>query len=140
LFVRDGKWRKGRAVYLTDVQLDALRAYLVVRGQERLGGYVFIRNRLPLKRGFLAQRLRALGRRVGVVISPHRLRHTFGTQLLNVGCPVTSIQKLLGHGSLNTTMTYARAFDRTVMSDYFTAVNVIEAQPGGAWHEIDAPS
>jgi site-specific recombinase XerD len=139
LFVRDGKWRKGRAVYLTDVQLAALRAYLAVRGSKRVGGYVFVRKQLPLKRGYLAQRLRALGRQVGVVLSPHRLRHTFGSQLLNVGCPVTSIQKLLGHESLNTTMVYARLFDETVMRDYFKAVDVIETQPGGAWFAIDAP-
>jgi integrase/recombinase XerD len=139
LFVRDSKWRKGRAVYLTDVQLSALRAYLSVREKEWLGGYIFVRNHMPLKRHYLSQRLRTLGRRVQVNISPHRLRHTFGTQLLNVGCPVTSIQKLLGHGSLNTTMTYARAFDQTVMLDYFNAVNVIETLPGGAWHEIDVP-
>ncbi len=37
-------------------------------------------------------------------ISTHRLRHTTATQLLNAGCPVTSIQKLLGHKKLNTTM------------------------------------
>jgi hypothetical protein len=43
----------------------------------------------------------------------------------------------LGHENLNTTMTYARAFDQTVMSDYFRAVDVIEAQPGGAWHEFN---
>lgn len=137
LFVRDSKWRKGRAVYLTDVQLNALRAYLAVRGRERIGGYVFVRNNQPLRRNYISQHLRRLGRRVQVNISPHRLRHTFGTQLLNVGCPVTSIQKLLGHSSLNTTMTYARAFDQTVMLDYFSAVNVIETQPGGTWHEID---
>jgi integrase len=34
LFIRDGKWRKGRAVYLTDVTLQALRAYLAIRGME----------------------------------------------------------------------------------------------------------
>lgn len=138
LFVRDSKWRKGRAVYLTDVQLNALRAYLAVRSREHAGGYVFVRNNRPLRRNYISQHLRRLGRRIQVNISPHRLRHTFGTQLLNVGCPVTSIQKLLGHGSLNTTMTYARAFDQTVMLDYFSGVNVIETQPGGAWHDIDA--
>ena len=139
LFVRDGKWRKGRVVYLTEVQLNVLREYLAVRGNERAGGFVFVRHDLPLKRGFLAQRFRSLGNRVDVIISPHRLRHTFATQLLNVGCRVTSIQRLLGHTNLNTTMTYARAFDQTVMLDYLTAINTIETLPGGAWHEIDIP-
>jgi len=50
---------------------------------------------------------------------------------------VTSIQKLLGHTNLNTTMTYARAFDQTVMLDYFQAVDAIESQPGGAWYGLN---
>jgi len=136
LFVRDSKWRKGRAVYLTDVSLEALKAYLAVRGVETASGYVFVRNGLPMKKDVLCKRLQATGNRIGVNVVPHRLRHTFATQLLNVGCRVTSIQKLLGHTNLNTTMMYARAFDQTVMLDYFRAIDAIESQPGGAWHGI----
>lgn len=139
LFVRDGKWRKGRSVYLTDVALKALRDYLAIRGVEKVCDFVFVRNGMPLKKSFIAQRLKAIGRQVDVNVSPHRLRHTFATQLLNVGCRVTSIQKLLGHTNLNTTMTYARAFDQTVMLDYFQAMDSMESQPEGAWfglHEV----
>jgi site-specific recombinase XerD len=137
VFVRDGKWRKGRVVYLTDVSLEALQAYLQLRGRSEAGGYVFMRNSLPLKKNFLCRQVKGIGRRVEVHVSPHRLRHTFATQLLNVGCKITSIQKLLGHASLDTTMTYARAFDQTVMLDYFSAIDELESQPGGAWHAID---
>jgi site-specific recombinase XerD len=137
LFVRDGKWRKGRAVYLTDVALEALKAYLAIRDVDKAGDFVFVRNGVPLKKNFLAQRLRTIGRCVDVHVSPHRLRHTFATQLLNVGCRVTSIQKLLGHTNLNTTMTYARAFDQTVMSDYFQAVDAMESQPDGIWFGLN---
>ena len=140
LFIRDSKWRKGRAVYLTDVSLEALRAYLTARGVDNAGGYVFVRNGLPLKKNFLCSRLKRFGKQVDVDVSPHRLRHTFATQLLNVGCAVTSIQKLLGHTNLNTTMTYARAFDQTVMLDYFRAVGMIESQPGGSWFGMSSES
>jgi integrase len=134
--VRDSKWRKGRAVYLTDISLAALRAYLGARGVEKAGGYVFVRYSVPLKKNFLCAQLKKIGRQVDVHVSPHRLRHTFATQLLNVGCQITSIQKLLGHTNLNTTMTYARAFDQTVMLDFLRAVDVIESQHGGSWFEI----
>ena len=103
---------------------------------------MFVRNGMPLKKNFLGQRLKAIGRQVDVSVSPHRLRHTFATQLLNVGCNVTSIQKLLGHTNLNMTMTYARAFNQTVMVDYFHAVEAMETQPDGAWFglgEMSAP-
>jgi site-specific recombinase XerD len=138
LFVRDSKWRQGRAVYLTDVALIALKAYLAVRGLEVVGGYMFVRNGSPMKKNFICSRLKRIGQQVDVVVTPHRLRHTFATQLLNVGCRVTSIQKLLGHTNLSTTMTYARAFDQTVMLDYFRAVDVIETQPGGSWFGMDS--
>ena len=140
LFIRDGKWRKGRTVYLTDVALEALRDYLAVRGVEQAGDFVFIRNGEPLKKNFLSGRLKAIGRQVEVGVSAHRLRHTYATQLLNVGCRVTSIQKLLGHTSLNTTMIYARAFDQTVMQDYFQALDTLESQPDGAWYRLNPNS
>jgi site-specific recombinase XerD len=133
LLIRDSKWRKGRAVYLTDVTLEALKAYLAIRGIAKGSDFVFVRNGIPLKKDFLSRRLKVVGRQVDVSVSPHRLRHTYATQLLNVGCRVTSIQKLLGHTHLNTTMTYARAFDQTVMLDYFQAVDTMETQPDGAW-------
>lgn len=138
LFVRDSKWRKGRAIYLTDVSLEALRAYLGSRGKEMVGGYVFVRNGLPMKKDFLCKQLQRIGKQVDVNVVPHRLRHTFATQLLNVGCQVTSIQRLLGHTTLNTTMTYARAFDQTVMFDYFRAIDQLESQPNGAWYGMSA--
>jgi site-specific recombinase XerD len=137
LFIRDGKWRKGRAVYLTDVALDALKAYLAVRGVEQPGDLVFVRMGMPLKKNYVSQQIRKVGMNVDVKVSPHRLRHTFATQLLNVGCKVTSIQKLLGHTNLNTTMTYARAFDQTVMLDFFQAVGAIESELGGAWFGLN---
>jgi site-specific recombinase XerD len=137
LFIRDGKWRRGRAVYLTDLTLQALREYLAVRGVEAANDLVFVRNGMPLKKNFISQHLKRLGRQVGVSVSSHRLRHTFATQLLNVGCKVTSIQKLLGHVNLNTTMIYARAFDQTVMLDYYQAVDALETQPEGAWFGLN---
>ena len=101
-------------------------------------GYVFVRNGAPMTKGFICGRLQKIGKRVDVRVMPHRLMHTFATQLLNVGCQVTSIQRLLGHSNLNTTMTYARAFDQTVMLDYFRAVDEIESQPGGSWYGLSA--
>jgi integrase/recombinase XerD len=124
-------------VYLTDVVLNALKAYLAVRGMERAGDYVFVREGLPLKNGFICNRLKAIGKRVSVQVVPHRPRHTFATQLLNVGCRVTSIQKLLGHASVDTTMAYARAFDKTVMLDYFSAIHELETHTDGAWHGMN---
>jgi hypothetical protein len=71
-------------------------------------------------------RLKACGERTGVHVSAHRLRHTYATQLVNAGCRITSLQKLLGHERLNSTMIYAKVYDATVEQDYFTAMANIE--------------
>ena len=54
------------------------------------------------------------------------IRHTCATQLVNAGCPITTIQSVLGHRQLSATLVYARVHDRTVAEDYYAAMAVIE--------------
>ncbi len=58
----------------------------------------------------------------GIKMKIHGLRHTAATQLLNAGCPIASIQAILGHKKLDTTIIYARVHDRTVEQDYSKAM------------------
>ena len=125
LSVRNGKGMKDRTVFLTDATVVALSAYLEVRGTGPTD-HVFLYRNVALKKDLAHSRIRDAGKRVGVKVYPHKLRHTTATQLLNAGCPVTSIQKLLGHKKLNTTMVYARAYDKTVEADYYAAMGRIE--------------
>jgi site-specific recombinase XerD len=125
LTVRQGKGRKDRTVYLTDTVVRALQDYLVMRGMGPTDHIFFYRNR-PVCKDLIRERIKAAGKRVGVKVTPHCLRHTFGTQLINAGCRVTPIQKLLGHRRLNSTMVYARVHDRTVAEDYYAAMAQIE--------------
>jgi integrase/recombinase XerD len=125
LSVRNGKGMKDRTVYLTDTTVHALTAYLAVRGPVS-SDHVFLYHHLALCKDLVHCRIKDAGKRVGVKVYPHRLRHTTATQLLNAGCPVTSIQKFLGHKKLNTTMVYAHAHDQTVENDYFAAMGRIE--------------
>jgi len=125
LSVRNGKGMKDRTVYLTLTTRQALEAYLAVRGPGPTD-HVFLYRNQPLSKDLIHGRLKAAGARVGVKVYAHRLRHTTATQLLNAGCPVTSIQKFLGHKKLNTTMIYARAHDQTVEQDYYAAIQRVE--------------
>jgi integrase len=71
----------------------------------------------------------ALAEEVGIPkLTPHRLRHTLATRLLNAGMDITRIQKLLGHEQVNTTLIYARVHDTTVEADYRQAMQQIERQ------------
>lgn len=51
-------------------------------------------------------------------IHPHRLRKTFATSLLRMGCPLTTIQKLLGHRSITQTMIYLEIDNEMIDNDY----------------------
>ena len=125
LMVRQGKGQKDRAVYLTDAARHAVQAYLTVRGQGPSEHVFFYRN-LPVCKDLIRERIKSAGKRAGIAVSPHCLRHTFATQLLNAGCRVTSIQKLMGHRRLDTTMIYAQVYDRSVSEDYYAAMVRIE--------------
>ncbi len=125
LTVRRGKGLVDRTVFLSQSVVRVLLAYLPMRGPGPTD-HVFLYRNQALSKDLIHGRLKACGERVGVSVYAHRLRHTCATQLLNAGCPVTSIQKFLGHKRLNTTMVYARAYDQTVEADYFAAMSRVE--------------
>lgn len=50
--------------------------------------------------------------------SPHNIRHTWATVMLNNGCPLESISKLMGHASVKTTEIYAEVATATLAADY----------------------
>lgn len=125
LIVRQGKGMKDRTVYLTTMTATAIKTYLKVRGDGQ-SGHLFLFRHLPLRKGFVHWRLKMVGKRTGIKVTAHRLRHTCATQLLNAGCPITTIKELLGHRRLHSTLIYARVHDRTVAEDYYAAMTVIE--------------
>jgi integrase/recombinase XerD len=127
LVVRQGKGLKDRSVYLTEVAVCALEEYLAVRGPGK-SDHAFLYRFKPLCKDLIRDRTKAAGKRTGVKVTPHMLRHTFGTQLVNAGCRITTIQALLGHQRLNSTMTYARVHDQTVARDYYSAMLTIEGR------------
>jgi len=123
-----GKGGHDRVVYLTDVAIRALRRYLTLwpEGQQTLlfrtgrGGH--IGRSLPSWLDALAAAAHVAN------VTPHRLRHTFATRLINRGLPITDLQKLLGHDRLSTTQIYARVYDATVERDYRTAMARLQAE------------
>lgn len=127
LRIEQSKGLKDRYVYLSPAAIQAIRDYLPLRGpQEALPEQVFIYRHQPLSKSYCYERLQHYGRRCGVKATTHQLRHSCATLLLNAGVPVLSVQNILGHKWVDTTLGYARLYDGTVAAYYYNAMGVIE--------------
>jgi integrase/recombinase XerC len=117
-----GKGSKERIVLFGGRAREALRAWLALRPALRPGTDALFLN---ARGGRLGDRsVRALvARRVAAVAlerrcSPHTLRHSFATHLLNHGADLRAIQELLGHASLSTTQRYTHVDTRHILEVY----------------------
>lgn len=124
--VARGKGSKERSVYLSPHTEQALHAYLAER--PRLAcEFVFLSyQNAGLSTTAIHKRLMRYRAQAGVVLSAHRLRHTFANDLVSVDVPVTTIQKLLGHSWLESTQTYVSANGHQVQADYYAACLKLE--------------
>ncbi|MFJ2030150.1 tyrosine-type recombinase/integrase [Streptosporangium sp. NPDC087985] len=60
--------------------------------------------------------------------TPHQLRHTWATALINAGCSLQALMVMLGHTSAAMSLRYARLFDATVRADYERALTQVKTQ------------
>ena len=125
--IEQSKGLKDRLVCLSDATLEALKAYREVRGPASTE-HVFIYRHLPLRSKYCQIRLRTYGKRCGVVAPPRQLRHSCATLLLNASAPILTVQTILGHQRVDTTLGYAHLYDGTVAADYYRAMVQVKHQ------------
>jgi len=104
-----GKGSKERLVPVTDIALEAISNYLDTRPQAKGEEPLFLCSKGGRLSGEgLAQIVKksAIDSRVARKVTPHSLRHSFATHLLNNGCDLKSLQEMLGHKSLAATQVY----------------------------------
>ncbi len=120
-----GKGKKDRIIPIGNTALEALklyvnnyRAFLV---KNITCDYVFLnKNGTKISRQGFFKILKDLANKAGIKkeISPHTLRHSFATNLLNNGADLRVIQELLGHENLETTEIYSHLQNKKIEEDY----------------------
>jgi integrase/recombinase XerD len=120
-----GKGRKERVVPFGDAAATWLRRYLAEARPRLIGrrslARLFVNARGgPLSRMGFWKLLRAYGVAAGIsrAISPHVLRHSFATHLLERGADLRAIQMMLGHADLSTTQIYTHVLDQRLRAVY----------------------
>ena len=123
-----GKGSKERYVIMYEELADALKHYISTYRLELLylsldyeNRHLFInKNGTTLTRVGVRKILEKLVNKCGETyhISPHMLRHSFATALLNNGADLRIVQELLGHSSLSTTQIYTHVADETIRKSY----------------------
>ena len=119
-----GKGNKERIIPIGEYPLYYLEKYLDVR-KSLLKGYscerLFLNNHGKgiTRQGFfkIIKKI-LLEKGLDIEISPHTLRHSFATHLLNRGADLKSIQEMLGHSNISTTKIYTHVSDEKVKEDY----------------------
>lgn len=104
VFINHGKGDKEREVYISDKCMVHLQEYLESRTDNDIA--LWIGKRGKLTKDGIENIIRELGKKTGIHAHPHRFRHTFATNLIKRGAEVQTVQKLLGHEDIGTTMIY----------------------------------
>lgn len=121
-----GKGSRERNVFVSDAWLlSLLDSYLTYRsGLGLLHGYLLFNSRgFPLTTAAMRRRLHATSRRAGLErkVTPHMIRHSAATTLIESGVDIRFVQRLLGHSSLATTEKYTHVADPTLRRVMFDA-------------------
>jgi len=118
IVVRKGNGQKHRVTFITEACRSCISAYLSSKPRT-----VYLFTNLqgdPLSRQFIYKIVKQYALKAGIEkeISPHTLRHTFATNLLRNGARVETVQPLMGHANIQTTLIYAHFTNPYLQSEY----------------------
>ncbi|MBR1617894.1 tyrosine recombinase [bacterium] len=120
-----GKGSKERLVPINKRCVEILSSYLKIRkiSEEKFGPseYFFVdKNNKKITRQRVYNLIRKISEEISAKISPHTLRHSFATHLLENGADLRVVQELLGHASIVTTQLYTHISKKTLRDVYFS--------------------
>ena len=119
-----GKGSKERKVPIAGYAIDYINKYLTEvrnKSEHKSSDYLFLnKNGDPLSRVYFFKVVKKYAELAGIStpISPHTLRHSFATHLLNHGAQLRMVQEMLGHTNIATTQIYTHVSSEKLKSDY----------------------
>ena len=113
-----GKGNKQRDVPLLPNTKKLLDEYLSTSIRKN---FLFEKNGEKLSENSLRYIVTKVFRRVGLKVTPHQLRHSYASQLLNSSAPIADVSELLGHSSMATTQIYTKLGSALKQKNYNTA-------------------
>lgn len=112
IYVRHGKGMKERTIPISSRTGQMLWRYLAGRKDAQPTDPLFTtKSNRPMSRTKLTETFEIIGRRAGVRLHPHKLRHTFAVMFLRNGGNVFTLQTILGHSSLEMVRHYVKLAD-----------------------------
>lgn len=119
-----GKGAKERKVPLGDFAIEYIQKYVDEVRSKNPGSdskYLFL-NRYgePLSRQYFFKQIKKYAAEAGIIspVSPHTLRHSFATHLLENGAQLRAVQEMLGHSNIATTQIYTHISTKRILSAY----------------------
>lgn len=112
IFVRKGKGKKDRITIIAkSIKEDLLKYY---SNSQFKTEYVFEGRKGKYSKKSVQKVLENAGRRIGINLHPHMLRHSFATHLLESGTGLRYIQEMLGHSNIRTTLIYTKVSNKDI--------------------------
>ena len=113
-----GKGDKVRELPLLDALQQLIASYRVQKMPKK---YLFEKGNAPMNAAQLRYKLSKLFKEAGLKATPHQLRHSFATHLLNNGARIADVSELLGHATMATTQVYTKLGSVKKMQEYMKA-------------------
>ena len=113
-----GKGNKHRDIPLLATTKELLDDYLSTSVKKK---FIFEKNGEKLSENTLRYIVTKVFRRVGLKATPHQLRHSYASELLNANAPISDVSELLGHSSMATTQIYTKLGSALKQQNYNSA-------------------
>jgi len=113
-----GKGNKTRILPIHPKLKEIIKKYIEINKPKK---YLFEKNGIQLSDNQLRYIIQKPFKKIGIHITPHQLRHSFATYMLEKGARITDVSELLGHKFISTTQIYTKLSDSLKLKNYLKA-------------------